>query len=206
MTLLSTLPPAIPPASSRGLRQIRRVLTWTATLIFAAVWLTVLRPTVWGGPATYIVIRGTSMLPTYQPGDLVLVRRAAEYGRGDIVGYRVPGDDVGGNMILVHRIVGGSAEEGFDLLGDNNEEEDLWKPRPSEIVGRPLMHVSSAGLILTNLRSPLVLASLAAGAAVAVVAVPKSQSKPAGRPRGRHIRGRRIWSLNLTRPHGAHLA
>jgi len=176
------------------------------TIIFAAVWLTVLRPTVWGGPTTYIVIRGTSMLPTYQPGDLVLVRRAAEYGPGDIVGYRVPDNDVGENMILVHRIVGGSAEEGFVLLGDNNKEEDLWKPRPSEIVGRPLMHVSSAGLILTNLRSPLVLASLAAGTAVAVVAVPKSQSKPAGRPRGRHIRSRRIWSLNLTRPHGAHLA
>ncbi len=181
MTRLSTFPPAISPASRRGLRQIRRVLTWTATLIFAAVWLTVLRPTVWGGPTTYIVIRGTSMLPTYQPGDLVLVRRAAEYGRGDIVGYRVPDDDVGGNMILVHRIVGGSAEDGFVLLGDNNKEEDLWKPRASEIVGRPLMHVSSAGLILTNLRSPLVMASLAAGAAVAVVAVPKSQSK-SGRP------------------------
>jgi signal peptidase I len=146
------------------------------------------------------------MLPTYRPGDLVLVRRAAQYGPGDIVAYRVPDDDIGANMILIHRIVDGSPGEGFVLLGDNNEEEDVWNPKDSEIVGRPLIHVSSAGLILTNLRSPLVLASLGAGAAAAVVAVPKAESKPVSRPRGRHVRRGRIWRRSLTRPRGAHLA
>lgn len=206
MTRLSAFAQAISPASRHRLPRARRILAWTATVIVAAVWLTVLRPTVWGGPATYIVIRGTSMLPTYQPGDLVLVRRAAQYGPGDIVAYRVPDDDVGANMILIHRIVDGSPGQGFVLLGDNNEDEDVWNPKDSEIVGRPLIHISSAGLILTNLRSPLVLASLGAGAAVAVVAIPKPQSKPVTPARGRHVRRGRMWRLNLTRPHGAHLA
>jgi len=82
-----------------------------------------------GGPVTYIVIRGTSMLPTYQPGDLVLVGEAEEYGPGDVVAYQVPEGEIGEGMILIHRIVGGSAGEGFVLLGDNNDEEDVLFPK-----------------------------------------------------------------------------
>ena len=54
-----------------------------------------------GGPVTYIVIRGTSMLPTYQPGDLVLVGEAEEYGPGDVVAYQVPEGEIGEGMILI---------------------------------------------------------------------------------------------------------
>lgn len=206
MTAMPAAVGAPSPRSRHGIHRVRWVLAWVATLLVAAGWFTMLRPTVWGGPISYIVIRGTSMLPTYQPGDLVLVLAAEEYGPGDVVAYRVPEGDFGAGMILIHRVIGGSAEEGFVLLGDNNDEEDEWNPREAEVVGRPVAYVPAAGKVLTTLRNPLVLASLAAGVAVAMVAVPNPRSKPVGRATGRHLRRRRMWGLDLSRPRGAHVA
>ena len=184
-------------------------MVWLLTLILAAGWFAFLRPTIWGGPLTYVVIRGTSMRPTYEPGDLVLVRREAAYGPGDIVAYRVPDDDIDSDLILIHRIIGGSGEEGFTLLGDNNPEEDLWYPKDSDIVGRPVFHLPSVGLVLTFLRAPLVMASLAAGVAVSMVLVPKTKgdglAKATAEAPGRHVRRRRIWKLRLATRHGAHV-
>ena len=184
----------------------RRLLVWTVTLILAAGWFAFLRPTIWGGPLTYVVIRGTSMQPTYQPGDLVLVRQEAEYGPGDIVAYRVPDDDVDSDLILIHRIIGGSGEEGFTVLGDNNPENDIWYPKDSDIVGRPVFHLPSVGLILTFLRAPLVLASLAAGVAVSMVLVPKASDDVATGASGRHARRRRVSRFSISTRHGAHIA
>lgn len=206
MTGLVASAPGISAPSRRETPRPRQVLVWIATLVLAAGWFTYLRPTIWGGPLTYVVIRGTSMLPTYEPGDLVLVQREAEYGPGDVVGYRVPDGDIDSDLILIHRIIGGSATEGFILLGDNNEEEDVWYPKESEIVGRPVLHVPSVGLVLTFLRAPLVLASLAAGAAVALVVVPTSSGDVAPRVSGRHLRRRHLWRLNVATRHGAHVA
>ncbi|HEY6628300.1 MAG TPA: signal peptidase I [Acidimicrobiia bacterium] len=210
MTRVAVSAPVISPATKRAAPSVRTVMVWLLTLILAAGWFAFLRPTIWGGPLTYVVIRGTSMRPTYQPGDLVLVRREANYGPGDIVAYRVPNDDIASDLILIHRIIGGSGEEGFTLLGDNNPEEDIWYPTNSDIVGRPVFHIPAVGLILTFLRAPLVLASLAAGATVAIVLVPKSSDggpAQASTPEssGRHVRRRRIWRLRLTIRHGAHV-
>jgi signal peptidase len=174
------------------------------TLVPIAGWFNFLRPTIWGGPLTYIVIRGTSMVPTYQPGDLVLVERQDSYGPGDIVAYRVPEEQIEGNLILIHRIIGGSDEEGVTLLGDNNEEVDIWYPKESEIVGKPVLRIPAVGLVLTFLRAPLVMASLAAGAAAAVVLVPKSSGgAPAA---GRHVGDRRRSRFSVVTRHGAHVA
>jgi signal peptidase I len=152
------------------------------------------------------------MRPTYQPGDLVLVRREANYGPGDIVAYRVPDDYIASDLLLIHRIIGGSGENGFTLLGDNNQEKDIWYPKSSDIVGRPVFHIPSVGLVLTFLRAPLVLASLAAGVAVSMVLVPKSSDDGATETttassgsHGRHVRRRRISRLSLTIRHGAHV-
>ena len=166
----------------------RRLFVWTFALLFIAGWFATLRPSVWGGPVTYIVIRGTSMLPTYSPGDLVLVRKAEEYGPGDVVAYRVPEGEFGANMILIHRIIGGTGDQGFVLLGDNNDDEDVWYPKESEIVGRPVAHVPSVGLVLTTLRNPLLMASLAAGVTVAVIVVPQTGNDVETTNRGRHLR------------------
>ena len=101
-------------------RRLRRWLGWLLLVAAAATWVLVLRPTSLGGPATYIVIRGDSMDPTYATGDLVILERAASYGLGDIVAYRVPAGELGAGLAVVHRIVSGTAEAGFTLRGDNN--------------------------------------------------------------------------------------
>ena len=112
MTRVSVSAPVISPTAKRAGPSVRTVMVWLLTLVLAAGWVAFLRPTIWGGPLTYVVIRGTSMRPTYEPGDLVLVRREAAYGPGDIVAYRVPDDDIDSDLILIHRIIGGSGEEG----------------------------------------------------------------------------------------------
>lgn len=209
MTGVSVSAPVISPPAKRIRPSSRTVMVWLVTLILATGWFAFLRPTIWGGPLTYVVIRGTSMRPTYQPGDLVLVRREANYGPGDIVAYRVPDDYLASDLLLIHRIIGGSGEKGFTLLGDNNQENDIWYPKTSDIVGRPVFHIPSVGLVLTFLRAPLVLASLAAGVAASMVLVPKSSDDGAAEATtassGRHVRRRRIWKMSLTIRHGAHV-
>jgi signal peptidase I len=209
MTGVSVSAPVATSPAKGGRHYLRTVMVWLVTLILAAGWFAFLRPTIWGGPLTYVVIRGTSMQPTYQPGDLVLVQKEAEYGPGDIVAYRVPDEDIDSDLILIHRIIGGSGEEGFTLLGDNNPDEDVWYPKNSDIVGRPVFHLPSVGLVLTFLRNPLVLASLAAGAAVSMILVPKPSDDGAAnastQPSGRHARRRRVWRMSLATRHGAHI-
>ncbi len=211
MTGVSVSAPAVTSPANRAGHYLRTVMVWFVTLILAAGWFAFLRPTIWGGPLTYVVIRGTSMQPTYQPGDLVLVRQEAEYGPGDIVAYRVPDDDLDSDLMLIHRIIGGSGEQGFTLLGDNNPDEDIWYPKDSDIVGRPVFHISSVGLVLTFLRNPLVLASLAAGTAVSLVLVPKSprsrgaHAAATTEASGRHAGRRRLWLSGLFRRDGAHV-
>ncbi len=99
-------------------------------LIFILLlWTLVFRPTILGGPASYIIVTGISMEPTLYTGDLAVVLRQEHYQAGDVVAYRTSGGNV------IHRIVGGSAESGFTMLGDNKHDTDPWQPRPDERVG-----------------------------------------------------------------------
>lgn len=148
---------------------MRRTATLVLTLLVAAGWLVFLRPTSLGGPADYIVVSGTSMLPTFKPGDLVVVRRARSYHRGDVVTYRVPHAQPGAGARVIHRIVGGSPSTGFVTKGDNNGYTDLWRPKRSDVVGRRWVAVPGFGRVLVGLRRPIVVASVAAAVAFASV-------------------------------------
>ena len=59
------------------------------------------------------------MQPTLYEGDLAVVRQQSSYEEGDIVAFRVPEGEDGEGAIIIHRIVGGDAENGFILQGDN---------------------------------------------------------------------------------------
>jgi signal peptidase I len=63
---------------------------------------------------------------------------------------------------VIHRIVGGNAEHGFVVRGDNRSAPDVWHPKPGDIVGAKALRIPNAVLILQFLRSPLFLALLAA--------------------------------------------
>jgi len=164
------------------LRRVR--LTWwrpanvafaIAIVVLAGLWAVTFRPQSLGGPAGYVLVRGVSMEPMYHTGDLVLVRAESSYRVGDVVAYRVPDDDIGAGMILIHRIIGGSASEGFVLQGDNNTTPDEWHPRGGDVVGKAWIVLPRAGGALAWLRDPLVLASLAAGLGAAMVLGPRKK-------------------------------
>jgi signal peptidase I len=161
----------------------RRSIVRAAWLVFAVVlaggWYLGLRPESLGGGTGYVTIRGTSMLPVYETGDLVLTRKQPSYSKGDIVAYRVPDGDLGEGIVVIHRIVGGNASDGFELLGDNNPEKDDWYPTDADVVGKAWVHVPKVGIVLSYLHSPAPLASLAAAVAVVFVAFPKRKSDDA---------------------------
>ena len=118
---------------------MNRRVAKAASLAFVAavivVWAVTLRPQALGGPAIFVAVRGSSMLPTYEHGDLVVVQSAAGYKVGEVVAYRVPAGEVGEGRVVIHRIVAGDATSGFTLQGDNNSAPDPWHPRQAEMVG-----------------------------------------------------------------------
>ena len=61
------------------IRRIRRLLGLGLLAAAVAVWVVALRPQALGGPALYIVVRGSSMLPTFETGDLVVLQSASSY-------------------------------------------------------------------------------------------------------------------------------
>jgi signal peptidase len=63
---------------------------------------------------------------------------------------------------VIHRIVGGNAEQGFVVQGDNRTAPDVWRPKPADIVGAKALRIPSAVVVLQFLRSPLLLGLIAA--------------------------------------------
>ena len=139
-----------------------------------------LRPASLGGPAGYVIVSGSSMEPLMETGDLAIVRQEADYGLGDVVAYRIPASDVGGGMLVIHRVVGGDPDDGLILRGDNRDTDDMWRPTRDDIVGRLLWHVPHAGTALFLLRTPLVIAGVVGFLGFwAVVSSPAGRSKDA---------------------------
>ncbi len=132
------------------------------------VWGIWLRPEFAGGRAGYVIVTGGSMLPTLHGGDLVIVERQSTYRVGDVVAYRIA-DGVFKDRKIIHRIVGGDPVGGFLMRGDNNTDDDLWRPRQSHIEGKLWKRLPAAGRVVAFLRAPAVLAAVAGGFVFALV-------------------------------------
>ena len=64
-------------------QRARRLLKFGTMAAVLMIWIVILRPQSLGGSALYIVVRRSSMLPTYQNGDLVIMQSASAYAVGD---------------------------------------------------------------------------------------------------------------------------
>ncbi len=146
------------------------------TLAFVAIWFVCLRPSALGGWVTYVVVRGDSMLPTYETGDLVVLTPEATYHVGDVVGYRVPAGELGAGLLVVHRIVDVAGDR-FVLRGDNNPAPDPWQPTAGDVAGSVFVAAPGLGRTLAWIRQPAVIAAAAAALVVWIVAL-----RPAARP------------------------
>ena len=141
---------------------IKKVAGWMVFIVLAAGWVTFFRPMGLGGPASYVTVSGESMEPTMFEGDFVITRQQTDYQVGDVLVYRIEQGEVGAGGLVIHRIIGGSMEEGFVTQGDNRDKADLWYPTGDEIVGEVWLKMPGAGKWLPLVRSPFVIAGFAA--------------------------------------------
>jgi len=189
-------PARVKAAARRRRHRVGNLIFVVVVLAAGILWAAELRPQRLGGTTDYVMVQGVSMLPTYRTGDLVLVRPSASYGMGDIVAYRVPAGDVGAGLTVIHRIVGGSASQGFVTKGDNNADADEWHPKGSDIEGAPWIVLKQGGRILAFLHAPVPLGALAA--AIAVMAFSYESGRPSNVKKSR--RRERGTSQSLGNP------
>lgn len=132
----------------RYLSLLGSVVIWIVVAIDA--WY--LWPMQLGGDTSIVVVAGNSMEPTYFTGDMVIARKM-EPSIGDVIVYAP--DGFGGSQI-VHRIIGGNAEEGWRMQGDNNDFVDPFAPKAAEIRGVVLVHYANFGRVTVLLLNPMV--------------------------------------------------
>jgi signal peptidase I len=180
---------------SRG-RAVRsaRAAQIGAGLALLAVWWVTLAPTVLGGPVTYVVIRGDSMLPTFESGDLVLVRTSASYAVGDAVAYRVPEGELGAGRLVLHRIVDAGVG-GLVMQGDNNPAPDPWRPGAADVAGAAWLRLPSIGRVVALLHQPAVAAALAAAIVVWIVVLRWGPGRPSSTRGSGESRRRYQWGI-----------
>lgn len=172
--------PAVRPHPTHPERsRLIRLMSTGVMLLVVVGWAMFLRPAYLGGPVTYVIVAGQSMEPGLHTGDLVLARRQDSYGRGDVVAFQVPRNEPGGGSIVIHRMVGGSGNEGWVLQGDNKDEPDIWRPTNEEISGKRWLLIPQAGHLLVLVRSPLAFAVGASLMVFLLVATPGGREERA---------------------------
>ncbi len=145
-----------------GLRNLRVVVSALLFLgVAAVVW-----PAALGGRSGVVMVSGVSMQPTMHTGDLALVRQHDRYEVGEIVAFRVPKGEQGAGAIVIHRIIGGSGDQGYVLQGDNKPRPDPWRPTNADVVGARWGLVPKAGSLLSFLLAPINVAALASAVVV----------------------------------------
>jgi signal peptidase len=163
---------------------MKRVIAGVLLIIAVIVWFFLLRPAFLGGPASYIIVEGTSMEPRLHQGDLAVLRRQGTYQSGDIVAFRVEGG------VVIHRIIG-STQEGYIVKGDNKEYPDSWHPTDAQVAGRMWLHVPGGGTFLYRLRQPPGFAVLLAGVTALILLGPLKREVKRRR-RGGNMQERRV--------------
>lgn len=145
-----------------AIKRANQALSIVAVLAAVLFWAFFLRPQSLGGPAGYVLVSGHSMLPRYHTGDLVLVEHRSAYRVGEVIAYHVPKGDPMAGAQVIHRIIGGNAKTGFIVKGDNRTAPDVWHPTPKDIVGAKVLRIPDAIVVLQFLRTPFLMALLAA--------------------------------------------
>ena len=131
-----------------------------ACLVVAGLWFGL--PQSLGGRADWVMVSGTSMLPRFHTGDLVLVEHQSSYRVGEVVAYRVPNGQIGAGHVVIHRIIRGNGRTGWTLQGDNRTAPDLWHPTNRDVLGAKQLRIPDAWFVLRIFHMPVLLALFAA--------------------------------------------
>ena len=145
-------------------RWLRGLLAALAVSVLVAV-LALALPVALGGNTTYTIVAGRSMEPVLESGDLVVTLRQDSYNTGDVIVYEIPDGHPGAGVKVIHRIVATSAEGEFFTAGDNQGNEDVWRPTADDVLGAHWRTIPAGGVLFLWLRSPIVLGLLVSSAA-----------------------------------------
>ncbi len=165
---------------------IREILILAAIAVALFVLFRVVLPRAMGVDSPITVVHGPSMEPTYEDGDILLVKHVdpASLKVGDVIVFLNPNipqcrtdPDFSPRCRIVHRIVGIETEWGelyFVTQGDNpvtNPRPDVGRVSPELILGVPVLHipVPQLGHLLLFLQRPLVRVAIAAALVLLLV-------------------------------------
>ena len=98
------------------------------------------------------VITSGSMRPALSPGDVILVRKSAEYSPGEIVAYLTSDR----STVVVHRIKAveqSSDDIRYTTQGDANNRPDTHQVADQQIIGTVIAKVPKIGIVVFWLRS-----------------------------------------------------
>lgn len=70
---------------------------------------------------TILKVSSNSMMPTFEKGDYILIKKQKEYNVGDIITYEV--EEQGNKYLVTHRIIE-EYENGYITKGDANNTND----------------------------------------------------------------------------------
>ena len=143
-------------------------------------------PTSLGGSASYVIVDGVSMEPTYFDGDLVVAYQRDIYEVGDVIVYDAPVD---AQFNVIHRITE-RTDGGFITQGDNRDEVDGWIAPDEEIYGAALLHIPNGGAIVNFLRQPTTILAIGAGWVTLILMERKPKTPGQGRTGSNTFTGR----------------
>ena len=158
-----------------------RTFAQITTIVALAVAATMVAFQVLEAPAKYVIVAGHSMEPALRTGDLAFVVRHPSYRRGDVIAYHVPAGEPGAGAVVIHRVIGGSADAGYVTQGDNRNSRDIWRPKPDDVIGSMALQVPLAGHLPTFLGTPLGL-GICAGLLAFLLVTGIRKTKPQERP------------------------
>jgi signal peptidase len=109
------------------------------------------------GDDQLFAVRTGSMMPAYQPGDLVVDRPASSgYRVGDVITFR---STSGPDEFITHRVVAVDGKT-IHTKGDANSTPDPGTTTESDVVGKVVRHVPNGGFALLYLKQPTGAASI----------------------------------------------
>ena len=138
-------------------RLVPRVARWGAIAVLLFAGYAMFAPRSLGGSTTFVVVDGTSMLPTLGGGDLVILHEAETYEPGDVIAFHSRLLD----RVVIHRIIG-VEQSRFITRGDGNDWTDADRPRRGDVLGEHWVRIPGAGRLLGRLQDPWIAALAAA--------------------------------------------
>jgi signal peptidase I len=108
------------------------------------------------------VVLSGSMLPVLKIGDVVLVE-STKYRQpkiNDIVLYTARALDGTPVTTYAHRIIGGSAQDGWTIKGDNNNQPDYGLKANKDVKGVVLLNIPKLGRLLSPIPIALMLGGI----------------------------------------------